>query len=155
MGSSQESQTRTRTFARVAGPFLVAVTVTAVARGAQLRTLLSEFDANAVWPWVTGAFVLLTGLIVIALHPYWRRAPAVIVSVLGWLTALKGLFLLAFPKTYLSFAGSAVDAVGWLRAGFVVMALAGLYLTYVGWAPAPSRPAPRAQGATSDIPRAA
>jgi hypothetical protein len=119
-------------FARVLGPFLVIVTATAVARASQMRTLLSDFDANSLWPWVTGAFVLLSGLVVIALHQYWRGTAAIVVSLLGWLTALKGLIVMAFPHTYISAAESAVDATVWWRTVFVVLALVGLYLTYVG-----------------------
>jgi hypothetical protein len=155
MSSSQQAQIRTRMCARVVGPFLTVVTVTAVARASQLRTLLSEFDASSVWAWVTGAFVLLSGLVVIALHPYWRGAAAIIVSVLGWLTALKGLFLLAFPETSLSVADSAIQPTIWWQTGFVVMALIGLYLSYVGWAPAPSRPVSEATTSTPDLPRVA
>jgi len=126
-------------FARVLGPYLVAVTVTAMARASQMRTLLSEFGANSGWAWVSGAFVLLGGLVVIAMHQYWRGAAAIIVSVVGWLTALKGLFLLAIPQTYISAVNSAFDASVWWWTSFAVTALAGLYLTYVGWVPEPSR----------------
>lgn len=142
-------------FARVIGPFLTIVTITAIARAADMRTLLADFPANSVWPWVTGAFVLLTGLVVIALHQYWRGAAAVIVSLLGWLTTLKGFFLIAFPHTYLSFASRALGAGTSWRAGFIAMALVGLYLTYVGWMPARSRPTAQPASAPSDLPRAA
>lgn len=155
MNSAQESQAKTRLFARVIGPFIVVVATTAVARTDDMRSLLSEFGANPVWPWVTGAFILLSGLVVVALHQYWRGAAAVIVSVLGWLTALKGLFLMAFPGTYMSVADSALDATAWWWAGFIVMGLIGLYLTYVGWAAAPSRPTSQATRSTPDLPRAA
>ncbi|TAM67234.1 MAG: hypothetical protein EPN51_14710 [Mycobacterium sp.] len=155
MNSSQQSQGRTRMFARVIGPFLVIVTATAAGRASDMRTLLSQFDANSAWPWVSGAFVLLSGLVVVALHQSWRGTAAVIVSVLGWLTALKGLFLMAFPHTYISAANSAVSGTGWWMSSLVVMGLIGLYLTYVGWAPAPSRPARQAAAATPDLPRAA
>jgi hypothetical protein len=50
-----------------------------VARASQMRTLASEFGANAVWAFVTGAFILLSGLTVIALHQYWRGAAAITV----------------------------------------------------------------------------
>jgi hypothetical protein len=155
MNTSQQSEARTRMFARVLGPYLVIVTITAVARASQMRTLASEFGANPLWAWVTGAFILLSGLIVVALHQYWQSAAAIIVSVLGWMTAAKGLFLLAIPQTYVSAVNSAVDPVSWWRAGFVVVALVGLYLTYVGWAPAPSEPAPQAASSTPDLPHAA
>ncbi len=155
MNTSRQSPVRTRMFARVMGPFLVVVTATAVARTSDMRTLLSEFGANFVWPWVTGAFVLLSGLVVVALHQHWRGAAAVIVSLLGWLTALKGLFLMAFPHTYISMADSALNATTGWRTGFVVMGLIGLYLTYVGWAPAPEQPTSQAAPSTPDLPRAA
>jgi cytochrome bd-type quinol oxidase subunit 2 len=154
MNNSQQTEARTRMFARVLGPYLVVVTITAVARASQMRMLVSEFEANSVWAFVTGAFILLSGLIVVALHQYWRGAAAIIVSVLGWMTAIKGLALLAFPQAYISTVNSAVDAVWW-RIGFVVIALVGLYLTYVGWAPAPNRPAPQAATNAPDLPRAA
>ncbi len=125
-------------FARVLGPYLVVVTVTAVARASQMRTLSAEFGASLAWAWVTGAFILLAGLVVVALHPYWGSAAAIIVSILGWMTVLKGLFLLAIPQSYVSAVNSAVEPSIWWRAGFVVIALVGLYLTYVGWAPASS-----------------
>ena len=143
-------------FARVLGPYLVVVTGTAAVQPAHMRTLLSEFGANSVWPWVTGAFVLLSGLVVIALHQYWRGAAAIVVSLLGWLTALKGLFLVTFPETYISAADTAIDAVSWWRPAYVAIAVLGLYLTYVGWVPAPSgRPTSQTASSTPDLPRAA
>lgn len=80
MSSSQESQHSTRMFARVLGPFLVISCVTAVVRTSDMLALVTDFGANPVWPWVTGAFILAGGLIIVALHQYWRGAAAIIVS---------------------------------------------------------------------------
>lgn len=100
---SQQSQTRTRLFARVLGPFLVIVDITAVAaRPSDMRAVLSEFVANPLWAWVAGSFVLLGGLTIVALHQYWRGAAAIIVSLVGWLVVLRGVLLLAFPQTFVS-----------------------------------------------------
>jgi len=135
MNASAQSQARTRLFARVLGPFLVIVDATAVARASDMQTLLSQFEANSLWTWVTGAFILLFGLTVVAAHPYWRGPAAIIVSVLGWLITLRGLLLFAFPRVFVSAANSMIGAQGWWVAACVVFALVGLYLTYVGWAP--------------------
>jgi len=142
-------------FARVVGPYLVIIAATAALRPIDMKALLSQFEANSLWAWVVGAFILLLGLVTIALHPYWRGAAAIIVSVVGWLVALKGLMLVAFAHTYFSIANSAIDAVGWWRGGVVVYGLIGLYLSYVGWMPQRTRPAPQAAASTHDIPRAA
>jgi hypothetical protein len=155
MSSSQQAQTRTRMFARVLGPFLVIVDVAAVVRASDMRGLLSEFAASSLWSWVAGSFVLLGGLIVIALHQYWRGAAAIIVSLVGWLVALRGLLLLGFPGTFLSLANNVIGAQAVWQGLCIAFAAIGLYLTYVGWIPARSRPTSQAPRSTPDIPHAA
>ena len=91
----------------------------------------------------------------IALHQYWRGVAAIIVSLVGWLVALRRLFLLAFPDTFVSIANNMIGAEAWWRALCIAFAVVGLYLTYVGWIPAPSRPASQPASSTPDLPRAA
>jgi hypothetical protein len=155
MSSSQASQHSTRMFARVLGPFLFISCVTAVVRTSDMPALVTDFGANPVWPWVTGAFILVGGLIIVALHQCWRGAAAIIVSVTGWLLALRGLFLLAFPTAFMSMANSVLEASALWRTVCVCFALVGLYLTYVGWTPAQSRPISQAASSTTELPRAA
>ena len=156
MTMSRRPEDRTRMFARVLGPYLVIVAVAALARASQMGTLLNDFGASSAWPWVTGAFVLLSGLVVVALHQNWRGAPAIIVTVMGWLATLKGLALLAFPQPYISFGEQAIDSGGWWwRVVMVITALAGLYLTFVGWAPARLGREGTTTNPTADLPHAA
>ncbi|ORB84729.1 hypothetical protein B1987_14100 [Mycobacterium kansasii] len=155
MNVSPDSQSRTRMFARALGPFLVIVDLTAVVRAADMQSLLSQFEANSLWTWVTGAFVLLFGLMMVAGHQSWRGAPAIIVSVLGWLVTLRGLLLLAFPRAFVSLANSMIGAQAVWVSLCLAAALIGLYLTYVGWAPTPSRPTQHTATAKPDLPRAA
>ncbi len=155
MSAPQQSQTSTRMFSRVLGPFLVIVDITAVVRAPDTRAVLSEFEASSLWSWVAGAFVLIFGLVIVAGHQYWRGVAPIIVSVLGWLITLRGLLLLAFPKVFVSVANSMIGAQAWWVALCIAFALVGLYLTYVGWAPASSRPTPRAARTAQDLPSAA
>lgn len=155
MNDSPQSQTATRFFSRVLGPFLVVVDVTAVARASDMQSLLSQFEANSMWTFVSGAFILLFGLSIVAAHRSWRGAAAVIVSLLGWLIVLRGVLLLAFPKFFASLANDMIGAQAWWITLCVIFAFVGLYLTYVGWAPAPQRPTSQAAAANPDLPRAA
>ncbi len=154
MNASPESQATTRMFARVLGPFLVIVDVTAVARASDMQALLAQFEANSLWTWVTGAFILLFGLIVVAGHPHWRGAAAIIVSLLGWLITLRGVLLLAFPRAFVAMANDMIGAEALWVGLCLAMVPVGLYLIYVGWGPAASRPASPAN-AVPDLPRAA
>jgi hypothetical protein len=155
MTSSHPTQNRTRMIARVMGPYLAIIAASAALRPTDMRAMLLGFEADPLWSWVTGAFILLIGLMVIALHPYWRGAAAIIVSALGWMVAFKGLALVAGPQTYFSMANSAVQATSWWRTGAVVEVVIGLYLAYVGWVPARARPVSQPASSTPDLPRAA
>ena len=134
--AAENSVETTRRFARVIGPFLAVVAATAAVHAPQLWTQISDFAANPLWGWVAGSFTLIAGLVVVSLHPYWRGAPAASVSVLGWLTVVKGFFLVAFPATLTSIPVGAADAVGVFRAVYLLFAAWGLWLAWVGWGPA-------------------
>src|SRR6478672_9015235 len=140
MNTSQQVHDRTRLFARVLGPFLVIVDVAAVLRASEMRTLLSDFSANSAWPWVSGAFILLGGLVILAL---------------GWLVIVRGVFLLAFPDTFMSLADNMIGATAWWTAVCGLAALIGAYLTYVGWAPEHHRPNAHATNPSRDVTPAA
>lgn len=138
MSTSTLAQTRTRAFARVLGPFFTIVPTTVAVRGAYMRTLFTEFKANPMWPWIFGAILLICGLVIIAFHQYWRSPAAIIVSVVGWFLAIRGVLLLTVPRAY-DKAGDAVyaGATVFIWVVFACLALCGVYLTYVGWKPQP------------------
>jgi hypothetical protein len=137
MTTPEQSRIRTRMFARVMGPYLTIVPTTVAVRGSYMETLFNEFKANPMWPWLYGAILLMGGLFIIAFHQYWRGPAAVIVSLVGWFFAIRGILLLTVPRAY-DAAGNAVYSSGayaviWVL--FIGLASAGLYLTYVGWKP--------------------
>jgi len=124
-------------FARVLGPFFTIFAIDDAVRRTYLQTLFTEFKANPMWPWLFGAILLIWGLVIIAFHQYWRSLAAVIVSLLGWFLAVRGVLLLTVPQVS-NAPGNAVyssgaSAVIWVES--ICLAVAGLYLTYVGWKP--------------------
>jgi hypothetical protein len=128
---------RTRSFARVLGPFIAVVPAIVAIRAASVGSQLSSFSTDPMWPWVLGALLFGSGLFVVAFHQYWRSIAAVIISLFGWFLLLRGFALLATPQLITDTAKAATEtsspAVGFVRVGFGLLALCGLYLTYVGW----------------------
>ena len=133
MPATLESQLRTRAFARVIGPFLVIVPSIVAARAPDMGVELSAFFQNAALVWITGGFLLFAGLLIIAHHQYWSSAAAILISLFGWFLALRGIALLVAPHLYQSAGIAAMGAISFVRAGFGLLALAGLWLTYAGW----------------------
>jgi amino acid transporter len=135
MSLSDPSQIRTRMFARAFGPFFAIVpAIIAIRASSQMPILLHEFASDPMWQWVLGAVLLMWGSAIIAYHQYWRNLPAVLISLLGWFLAIRGVAVLAFPDAYDSLGNTLEQsAIPLVRTIFAAIALVGLYLTYVGW----------------------
>jgi hypothetical protein len=145
MSASEHSQVRTRMFARAFGPFFTIIpSIVAVRATTQMPVLLHEFASDPMWQWVLGAVLLMWGSVIIAFHQYWRSVAAVLVSLLGWFLAIRGVLVLAIPDIYDS-AGKSMEQhdIPVVRAIFIGLALVGLYLTYVGWIAKPKQQEPR------------
>jgi hypothetical protein len=155
MSGIPQTQIRTRNFSRVLGPFYVVAGTVVAVRATAMRAMLVEFTGSSVWPWVTGAFVLIGGISIIAFHQYWHGLAAILVSLTGWGMAAKGLFLMAFPDAYLSLANHMIGAAAAWQGAYLLGAVMGVYLTYVGWFVQPAQAVSPAAGGPRDLPRAA
>ena len=133
MPATSETRARTRAFARVIGPFLVIVPGIVVVRAPETGTALTAFFDNPALAWLTGGLLLFGGLLIIAHHQYWSSLAAILVSLLGWYLALRGVVLLAAPQLIESAAGAAMNMMAMVRIGFGVLVLIGLWLTFIGW----------------------
>jgi hypothetical protein len=135
--TTSDPRRRTRSFARVLGPFIAVVPTIVAIRAGSIGNQLSSFSTDPMWPWVLGAVLFLCGLFIVAFHQYWRSVAAVIISLFGWFLLLRGFALLATPQLIVDAAKSATEtsspALGVVRVGFGLLALCGLYLAYVGW----------------------
>jgi hypothetical protein len=128
---------RTRSFARVLGPFIAVLPAIIAVRAGSIGSELSSFSTDPLWPWVLGALLFFAGLFVVAFHQYWRSLAAVIISLFGWFLLLRGFALLATPQVIVKGATSATETSGpaliVVRVGSGLLGLCGLYLTYAGW----------------------
>lgn len=87
-------------------------------------------DRGSLWIW---SFLILTmGSVIVVMNNTWTSGLPLIVTILGWLTIIKGAFLLLFP-------GPAVllyqkcNREGVLIFGGIVAFILGLILLYLGF----------------------
>lgn len=140
MPATAEASGRTRAFARVIGPYVTIVTAVIIARMREMAagTFLADVFASQVVVWLMGGMLLLLGLIIIAFHQYWSSVAAVLISLFGWFLALRGLALMAAPQLFERAATASMDMLPLVQAGFGLLTLIGLWLTYVGWIAKPA-----------------
>ena len=132
MTVTPESQSRTRAFARIMGPWLIIVPGIIAVRAPDMGALASEFFDSPLFVWFSGALLLFAGLLIIAFHQYWSSAAAVLISLFGWVLAIRGFVLMAAPALY-ERAVVIADAIWLVRLMFGVLVVIGVYLTCGGW----------------------
>jgi hypothetical protein len=130
-----DSQAQTTRFcARVIGPLMLIIGAIVIARFDDLALMIPGILQDGPLAFVAGIFTLIIGLVLFAAHHHWNGGVlAIVISLMGVLTILRGVLLLLAPNFIASFALQALSAgaAPWI-AGIVAM-LIGVWLTYAGW----------------------
>jgi hypothetical protein len=124
---------RTRTLARIIGPYLVATAVALSVRGDTVPELLLAFMQDGPLVFVAGAFTLMAGLVVLAAHHHWSSVNAAMISFVGVAAALKGASLMIAPGFGAELTDAVVRTPTILQAAIWFELLLGLWLCFVGW----------------------
>jgi hypothetical protein len=131
---------RTRLFARLIGPFVTLATAVIMLRLGEMPQLARAFFASPMAIWFAGAGLLIGGLAIIAVHQYWRRPTAIVISPFGWFLALRGVTLMSLPQARRQAVSASQGAAGLVWALFGALFCGGLWPTFVGWIARPATP---------------
>ena len=97
------------------------------------RRMVEEFTESPALRYLGGILALFFGLFILNFNNAWTADWTVIITIIGWLSVVKGVLLIVFPNVYLQFAN-------WMRMGDAMMRymgiiylLLGLFLTVKGF----------------------
>jgi hypothetical protein len=130
---SDDPAARTRTLARIVGPYLVVVGLALATRGDALTQLLPAFMQDKPLTFATGAFTLTAGLVMVAAHHHWSSLAAIAVSLIGVAAALKGAWLMIAPGMGAQLTAAVANAPPALMIAAALQILVGLWLSFAGW----------------------
>ena len=128
---------RTRTLARIVGPYLIAVAAMVLARHDHVGALLSAYMQDDVLVLATGAFTLMAGLTMVALHHHWTGSSAIVISLIGVIATAKGAWLMIAPGFGSEMTELVVRSPNLLIIIAGIEFLVGCWLSFVGWRRAP------------------
>jgi hypothetical protein len=129
---------RTRTLARVVGPYLAIMALALIARAGDVALMLPAFMSDAPLVLATGAFTLMAGLAMLAAHHHWSSPAAIVISLIAIAASAKGAWLMLAPDAGAALTAAIVRAPPLLIGAACLDLLLGLYLTYVGWLAKPA-----------------
>lgn len=128
-----DSVSRTKTAARILGPYLVVMAATLLVRAEDMTLLFPGFMQDGPLVFATGAFALIAGLTLVALHHHFTSPAAIAVSVIGIGAAVKAASLMIAPTIGAALTHAFVSNVPMLTVAALLVLLLGLWLSFVGW----------------------
>lgn len=141
--SSYDPAVRTRTLARIVGPYLVIAAAAIFVRQAALPDFLTGFMQDGPLVFVTGAFTLIAALAILGAHHHWSSLSACLISLIGVIAALKGASLMIAPDLGAQMTETVTRTPSVLLGALGVDLLLGVWLTFAGWlAPSPAALSP-------------
>lgn len=108
------STTLTLSLATAMGVYMIAGGLSGLISRDRWRGILDEFMARPGLTYMAGVFVFVMGVAIILAHNIWTDPLAIVVSLIGWVAAIEGLVLIAYPDPLLKWA------VSFVRPGAIV-----------------------------------
>ena len=127
--------TRTLFLSRLIGLYCILAALSMVIRKESIIETVTSLLHESALMFLVGILTLVGGLAMVLAHNVWSGgAAAIVVTLVGWLTLLKGLAFLFVPPS--REAGFFLDTLQYARFFYFYMALSfaiGIYMTYEGF----------------------
>ena len=106
-------------------PVIVGITVF---NKSYFNAVMTDLANNKGLLWVTGLITFIMGTVIVALHNVWSADWRVLVTLLGWLTVIKGAVIMLFPSSMMLFYRRFLSNHLLTYSGIYALVLGGLLL---------------------------
>lgn len=124
---------RTAFLSKLVGLYVVVIAIAVLVNKAMMVATVTGLFQDPAVVVISGVIALGIGLAIVLGHNVWSSAPAIIVTIIGWLSLLKGLALLLVPANVQAAYALGVNYNQYFSVYAVVTLVVGIYLTYAGF----------------------
>lgn len=115
--------------ARILALTYISAGIGAVSGKMDFEKMVEDFERSPALIYVTGFFTLVIGMLMVTYHNIWVKNWTVLVTIIGWMSLLKGIMLIAFPGYISLFKGWYKNTKKW---GIIMIAF-GILFGYFGF----------------------
>lgn len=115
--------------AQILGVFFAVAGISMIAGGKRTAEAIEASLANKGVLWLWGIIALLVGAVIVVLNNIWMSGIPLLVTIIGWIALIKGIFILLAPDAAVSFYRK-FNKSGMLVFCGVVVLVVGLVLLY-------------------------
>ena len=96
------------------------------------RKIAVDLFSNAGLTYLTGFITVIIGLLIVSYHNRWTKNWTILITILGWIAILKGVFLIAFPQFVKGLSERMFTGLGLRIFPYAALCL-GLLFAYFGF----------------------
>ncbi|MDP2652622.1 MAG: hypothetical protein Q8Q08_01165 [Candidatus Omnitrophota bacterium] len=119
--------------AKVLGPYCLIVAAGVLLNLKAYQKVFEDFLKNSAVVYLSGVLALSFGLVLVLFHNIWVLDWPVLITVMGWLGVVKGVWLIVFPSTLPKAVEPYIRNRMLLVMRLMVVLAAGLVLTGAGY----------------------
>ena len=119
--------------AKLIGPFALVLGLGAQINRAAVRQIVEEIARSRALVFIAGVVSFPAGLAIVLAHNVWVADWPVLITVLGWLTAITGAVRIIAPQDAIKFGRRAYDRPGGALFGAAIWAGIGAILCFFGY----------------------
>jgi uncharacterized protein YjeT (DUF2065 family) len=97
------------------------------------REVIEDFSKNAATVLFGGIFALVVGVVIVLTHNVWVGNWTVIITIIGWIALIKGIWIIVFPSTVSKFMQAYWKNESILLVQSIGALVFGVVLTYFGF----------------------
>ncbi|ARG97114.1 hypothetical protein [Legionella micdadei] len=120
--------------AQIIGLYLLIMAIIMLMRRQAYLAYVEKLQPSSGVIIMTASLALIIGLFIIVVHNRWTFAPDVVITILGWLIAIKSILWLAVPEKMVS-STRAVYETNWYYLIVALIAIIGIFLITIGFYP--------------------
>ena len=97
------------------------------------KQVMADFCKNAALVFYGGILALVIGVVIILTHNVWVANWTVIITIIGWLALIKGIWIIVFPNTVSKFMQAYQKNENLLMVHSIGALIFGAVLTFFGF----------------------
>jgi hypothetical protein len=119
--------------AKLIGPLALALGLGVLFNREAVRAILDEFISNRAVLFLAGLITFPAGLAIVLTHNIWVADWPVIITIVGWLTAISGAIRIVAPEGAIRYGRRAYERPGGPLFGALVWLALGIVLIFFGY----------------------
>lgn len=120
--------------AKALGLILIVLSVIIVIRRQEMIVALAGWTEQRLLRTVIAILEVIAGVFLVVAHNVWSPLPAAVISGIGWLLLLEGIFYVLAPEPLIDGVLKAFNKPAWYLGGGAVAGALGIYLAGFGYA---------------------